>query len=173
MFSNTKSLTIPEGEVSKIESNGIVIWQKAPDIVYNDLVPTALYTDGAVFDGVGYRRGVAWTSSGALETADAFTAIGLIPIDGSVTHDLYVYGLDFSGTAKNRFVIFNSSFAPADSHVSLKDGYSGIYATVTKLDENYFKITTKTYSSKIKYFSISGVTASGIKPIVTMDEPIK
>jgi hypothetical protein len=61
-----------------------------------------------------------------------------------------------------------------DSNNQLQDEYSGtLIMSVIKLAENYFKITTKTYSSKVKYFALSAVTINGMKPIVTMDEPIR
>lgn len=174
-FTGVKAITIPEGIVKKItrKSDGVVRWEKAPAFVYTDLVPTALATNGSVLDGVGYRRGANWNSS-SLDSRSAFTAIGLIPIDGTITHDIYVYGLNFTGTPYNRYVLFNQSRSSLASSASVKEGFSSTYiASVTKLADNYFKITTKTYSTNVKYFAISAVTVDGIVPIVTMDEPIR
>lgn len=172
-FTALKSLTIPEGEVSKITANGVVIWEAAPPLVYTDLVPAAVATDGTVLDGVGYRRGAIWNGS-ALQSWNSYTAVGCIPINGAVSHDIYVYGLNFTGTSYNRYSLFTETFSNLAGTLSLKEGVSDSYvASVTKLADNYFKITTKTYSSKVKYFTISAVTVSGMKPIVTMDEPIR
>lgn len=172
MFTNTKALTILDGEVVKVENANGVLWEKQTMLEFTDLVPTALATDGTVLDNIGYRRATAWNGASFL-TMSAFTAIGLIPIEGSTQHDIYVYGLNFTGTTYNRYVLFNSAYSSVDIALSLKDGYSGTYiASVTKLADNYFKITTNTYSSKVQYFALSGVTVSGLTPIVTMDEPI-
>ena len=169
-FSQVKAITIPEGSVKRIQSGSTVLWEQPKK--YTNLVPTALYTDGTILDGIGYRRGVSWLS-GKLSTANtAFTAIGLIPIDGTVAHDIYVYGLNFSGTSYNQMPIYRSTLAVLDNSTGLKDGYSGAYVTVTKLGTNYFKITNKKWSANPKYFAISGVTVSGVTPIVTIDEPI-
>lgn len=171
-FAGVKAITIPEGNVSKItrKSNNAVLWERAP--LYTNLVKNALDIDGTVLDGVGYRINAKWHGS-KLTTQSSFTAIGLMPIDGSVSHDIYMYGLNFSGTAHNVYALFSSTFSGVDAITSLKEGSSNIYIdSITKLAENYWKITTKTYSTKVKYFAISAVTVSGIVPIVTLDEPI-
>lgn len=173
-FTDVKAVTIPEGIVKKIirKSDSVVLWEKAPTFVYTNLVPTALAKDGTVLDGVGYRRGATWNGSNLLDKS-AFTAVGLMPIDGTVSHDIYVYGLDFSGTTYNRFGLFTDTFSNLAQTASLKAGFSDTYIeSVTKLADNYFKITTKTYSNKVKYFAISAVTVSDIVPIVTLDEEI-
>ena len=174
-FTGVKAVTIPEGTVKLVtrKSDGFIIWEKAPLLVYTDLVPTALARDGTVLDGIGYRRGVNW-SSGGLESRSAFTAIGLMTIDGTVSHDIYVYGLNFSGTTYNRYALFNASQSPLAQSASLKEGKSDTYiASITKLADNYYKIATKTYSKNVGYFAISAVTVAGIVPIVTLDEPIR
>lgn len=173
-FATLNSLTIPEGEVSKITANGIVLWEyNAPTLVYTDLVPAALAPDGTVLDGVGYRQGAIWNGS-TLQDWSAFTAVGCIPIDGSVSHDIYVYGLDFTGTSYNRYHLFTDTFSNLAGTLSLKEGISDDYiASVAKLADNYYKITTNTYSNKVKYFALSAATINGMKPIVTMDEPIR
>jgi hypothetical protein len=172
-FSTLKGVEIPNGVVQNIKVNGSLLWKKSPEAPkYTDLVPTAKATDGSILDGIGYRRGVHY-SSATFVSSSAFTAIGFIPIDGSVTHDIYLYGLSLSGTNKNRFVLATSSLGGVAESTSIKDGFSNTYiASITKLADNYFKITTNTYSTKVKYFGISGVTVSGLTPIVTLDEPI-
>ena len=169
-FSKVKAVTIPEGSVKRIKCGSTVIWEKGP--AYTDLVPTAMATDGTILDGIGYRRGVSWSSDQLVTSNTAFTAIGLIPIDGTVAHDIYVYGLNFSGTTYNRMPLFNANRSNLTQSNGLKDGFNGTYVTVTKLGTNYFKITNKIWSSNPKYFAISGVTISGVVPIVTIDEPI-
>ena len=170
---NVTSLSVNSNNVLQVLLNGTPIWG---EIVvppkYNDLVPTALNTDGTVLDGIGYRTGVYWNSN-TMASASAFTAIGLIPFDGIVVHDIYLYGIDLTGTARNRYQVHNASRSSLSSSASIKEGFSSaLIESITKLDDYYFKITTKTGSTNIKYFAISGVTVSGLTPIVTLDEPI-
>lgn len=63
IFSTLTSLVIPEGIVTRITSEEGTLWENRPPLVYTDLVPNALYTDGSILDGVGYRRGVSWNGS--------------------------------------------------------------------------------------------------------------
>lgn len=172
MFSDLKSLVIPEGEVTKITAGGVVLWEKITMLPHNDLVPTGINTDGTILDGIGYRLGAFWNST-RIDPNDAFTAIGAMPFDGTSSHDIYVYGLNFSGTAYNKFILFDSAFTYLNGAVGVTDGttVSGI-CTVQKLAENYYKITTGTFSTRVKYFAISGVTVDGVTPIVTLDQPI-
>ena len=171
-FTNLSSLTIPEGDVVKIIIGDVVYWEKKTFADFNNLVPYALNTDGSVLDGKGYKTGYHWNSA-ILSEASAFTAIGFIPISGTVQHDIYVYGINFTGTSRNSFYLYNEAFYNLDGGLGLKDGFSNvIISSVAKLANNYFKIRTATYSTKVKYFTISGVTVSGITPIVTIDEPI-
>ena len=172
MFSSAIGISIPEGEVTKITVDGVVLWEKITFLPHTSLVPTGLNTDGAKLDGIGYRRGAFWNSS-RIDPNGAFTAIGAIPFDGTSSHDIYVYGLNFSGTTYNKFILFDSAFTFLNGAVGVTDGttVSGI-CTVQKLAENYYKITTGAFSTRVKYFAISGVTINGVTPIVTLDEPI-
>ncbi len=173
-FSSLKRLTIPEGEVSKITVGGVVIWKKPSNFLpHTNLVPNAKNTDGTILDGVGYREGYHWLNGSLSAKNTAFTAIGLIPFgDGTVAHSVYVYGLNFSGSAYNTFGLFDSSFASIAEIASVKDGFSNAQVIVKKLSDNYFQFTTAAYSARVEYFAISGVTVSGLTPIVTLDEPI-
>lgn len=172
-FVDVKSITIPEGDVTKITAGGVVIWEKVSALTYTDLVPTAIdKTTGSVLDGVGYRRGVHYSGS-TMASNSACTCIGLIPIDGSAQHDIYLYGLNLTGTNKNAYVLWNASYSMMTATVSIKEGFSNTYIeSITKLSDNYYKIRTKTYSTNVKYFAIGAVTVSGLTPVVTMDEPI-
>lgn len=97
-----------------------------------------------------------------------------MPIDGSISHDIYVYGLNFSGTTNNRFCLWSERLASIAESTKITEGFSGTYiSSITKLGANYFKITTRTYSARVSYFTVAGVTISGLTPIVTMDEPIR
>lgn len=168
-FANVKSITIPEGKVKKITAGGVVLWE---EISYTNLVPTAKYRDGTVLDGIGYRRKAFWNGVN-FGSHDSFTAIGNIPFgDGTKAHDIYVYGLNFSGSSYNRFYVADSSYAQLNGATGIKDGFSNSVVTVAKIGDNYWKLTTPSFSTKVKNFCMSGVTVDGITPIVTIDEPI-
>lgn len=176
IFSSAKSITIPEGNVTKIAVGNTILWEKITAPTYTDLVPTAKYTDGSILDGVGYRRKITWNGNNLNAVNNAFTAIGLIAFgNGTVQHDIYVYGLDFSGSGSNRYYVYGASYNMLDGVISnLKDGYTstGILLSVTKLGDHYYKFRSKAYSTSVKYFTISGVTVDGMIPVVTLDEPI-
>lgn len=174
IFANVKSITIPEGNVKQISSGGVVLWKMVEESgpTYTNLVTSALAKDGTILDGIGYRQGAYYNGS-TITSASAFTSVGFISIDGSVQHDIYLYGLSLSGTPKNVFVLGTETFSAADHFGSLKDGFSNTnIESITKLADNYYKIRTNTYSTRVKYFALSGVTVSGLVPIVTIDEPI-
>lgn len=172
-FTLLTNLTIPEGEVIKIQSDNYILWEKNIMLDFTNLVPSAIFTDGTILDGVGYRLNAYWNSN-ILTSKSQFTSIGFIPFDGTIVHDIYVYGLNFSGTSYNVFCVYDNAFTKLNGDIGIKDSYSGVVVSnVTKLSDNYFKITTNIFSSKVKYFAISAVTIDGIKPIVTLDEPIK
>lgn len=169
-FLTLRSLVIPEGIVTKIISSDVTLWEKPSS--YTDLVPTALATDGTILNGAGYQPGYYWENA-ALTTASAFTAIGMIEIDGTFSRNIYLYGLDLTGTSRNRFILYNQNFGVLAQTASIKEGFSNTYiASIEKLANYYWKITTNVYSTKVKYFTLSGVTVSGMKPIVTLDEEI-
>lgn len=172
MFSDLKSLDIPDGEVAKITAGGVVLWEKITMLPHTNLVPTAKDFSGAILDGIGYRVG-AIINGTSFGTNNSFTAVGFINFTGTVVHNIYVYGLDFSGSSYNRFYLHGSTYNNLNADNGLKDGYtSSMLPSVTKLADHYYKLTTKAYSTKVKYFAISGVTVSGLTPIVTLDEPI-
>ena len=171
-FSQLEKLIIPEGEVTEIKIGGVVIWQSIKPLAFDDLVPTATW-DGVVLDGVGYRRDVVPNSS-ALDAKSAFTTVGKISLpDGTVQHDIYVYGLDFSGTPYNRFCVYDVNGSQLNFTNNMADGYtSSITASVTKLADHYWKITTVAYSTKVKAFALSGVTVGDLIPKVSVDQPM-
>lgn len=170
-FSGIKKLSIDGVELKQLFINGILVWTEP--VSYKNLVPIALDRSGNILDGKGYRTGAYWSSGNTLSSNSACTAIGLMPIDHSSQHDIYLYGINLTGTNKNCFSLWNEAYSNLDSVLNLKEGVLGnLLVSCEKLGEHYYKITTKTYSNKIKYFSIGGITVSGLTPIVTIDEPI-
>lgn len=146
---------------------------------YTNLVPTAINLDKTILDGVGYRRDVRWSSSNVLKDSAGNTAIGLIPAIPSQPLTVYVYGLDFNGTTADLIFacseISNGAVSNGGYYANLiKDGFtsSAMVASMEKLADHYYKITTISLASTSKYFAISGATVDSIVPIVTINEPI-
>lgn len=80
MFSNLKALTIPEGEVTKITSGGVTLWEKPPTM--KNWVKYSTESDGTTIynGGLGYKYGYRVRSGGA-EAAQAYrTCTGFIPV---------------------------------------------------------------------------------------------
>lgn len=54
-FSKIKSIKIPQGNVTKVEVNGVVIWTIPSS--YTNQVPISIAENGSVFNGTGYEDG--------------------------------------------------------------------------------------------------------------------
>ena len=54
-FSVVKSITIPEGVVTKIEYNGGILWQIKNKVV--NMLSTSIDANGNIFNGTGYKVG--------------------------------------------------------------------------------------------------------------------
>lgn len=63
IFSNLKSLTIPEGIVTKIVSAGVTLWEA---ITFTNQVPISTDTDGSIYNKVGYKDNTRLSSSGGV-----------------------------------------------------------------------------------------------------------
>ena len=63
IFSNLKSLTIPEGIVTKIVSAGVTLWES---ITFTNQVPISTDTDGSIYNKVGYKDNTRLSSSGGV-----------------------------------------------------------------------------------------------------------
>lgn len=170
-FSKVKSIQIPEGNVKQISANGFVLWKKPP--LYTDLIPTAIGFDGNILDGVGYRRGAVLSGSSYISVS-AITSTGMMEFgDGTKSHDIYVYGLNLTGSQNCRYGVYTSTLSQADLTLNLGEGTGlNLIQSVTKLADGYFKITTNAYSNRIFYFALCGAAISGVTPIVTLNQPI-
>lgn len=178
-FSTVKSITIPEGKATKITSGGVVIWQKPPS--YTNLVPTAIGADRSIYYDVGYARGrrlmeglTNKSVTASFDTSGAdYTTIGIMPGIAKTTADIYVYGLNFNTRVGDVIATYNTeSMVCRYSKSKIYDGYAdGTKFTLTKLGDAYFKISLS-FVLAIDGIAISGVTASGITPVVTVNEPI-
>lgn len=176
-FTTVKAITIPDGNVVKNTSNGVVLWKKISFLPHTNLVPTAKNADGSILDGIGYRRKNTLLSSGsvfAMAASDICTAVGMMTLkNGTTVHDIYIYGLDFTGVVGNKYLVFGSTYNMLSSATYLKvGGTSAVHSALTQLGDHYYKFTTKAYSEKVKYFALAATTVNGMEPIITVDQPI-
>lgn len=170
-FSNIKAITIPEGNVKKITSNGVVLWKGG----YTNLVDTATTTPGGteIYGGVGYKNGWRWSSSSKADKNDSaygratgwmLYKQGLLRIKNfGVDRDDYGY----AGYAVGGYLALHKT--------------NGTYQTIelgwTTLEGDYNEITLN-YAG-VDYFKISGYCTRNYQdtplldpPIVTIDEEI-
>jgi hypothetical protein len=156
-----------------------------PSGVYTNLVPTAIDTDGSVFDGIGYRDGYRLSSSGSLSAQDGTTTTGFIPVTGTGVIRMagipWIPAASADGASRSSYIsFFDSKFAVLGSYnVSVVSGNQsnaprGIVtsATVTT-DDNGVTTFAPVFSdaSKIAYVRLNG-WGSGADMIVTVNEEI-
>lgn len=98
-FSTLKSLTIPEGEVIKIEVGNTVLWEA---ITYTNQVPISTDTDGSIFNGVGYIENRRLSSSGGLSSSaqNGSVTTGFIPWNGD-TDVIRIKGVEWINATAN------------------------------------------------------------------------
>jgi hypothetical protein len=85
IFTNVKSIIIPEGKVTQIASGNTIIWKSSESSgpsgpAYTNLLPLATDTDRkTIYNGCGYITGKRLSSSGSVSTATGMCASGFIP----------------------------------------------------------------------------------------------
>lgn len=192
IFANVKKLIIPEGEVKQIASGSTILWKKG----YTNLVPTAIDTNGSIFNGTGYRDGYRLSSSGNLSSQAITTTTGYIRCKS--TDVIRMAGLSFlPTTGYNYLAFFDANFTLLGSiniakHTSFSSGYQNVvrgnvsHVTggsqntcpsvvngVTTFDHYQFNAS----ADKVAYFRVNGQWAegsgkSGANMIVTVNEEI-
>ena len=175
--------TLPDGNYSvkyEMEDGSTIdigILDREPDqMVYTDLVLSACDLNGVI---VSYKRDAYNSSTNGPLTGSAtgITGIGIMPITSGITHEIYVYGLDFKGGNNERLTAYKrSGYAWVSGQNEVKNLKAGMTVSnmitgVTKLGDYYHKLTTTAWSSA-NGFALSGTTVDGVEPIVTVDEPI-
>ena len=183
-FSNLKTLTIPEGEVTKItDASGNVLWQSG----YTNQVPLSTESDGKTIynGGLGYKNGYRIRSGGA-EGADGNAShTGFIKAKGSDVVRLSGYNALKSENA-NAINVYDAN------HTNLGQitaGYAtagyGIFASTykeygwgnakgVKEEKTGVYVWTVPTGADIAYIRVTGYTlGDGSKMIVTINEEIE
>lgn len=183
-FSTLKSLTIPEGEVTKIAVGDTVLWEA---ITYTNQVPISTDTDGSIFNGVGYIENKRLSSSGGISSSAQQGAVttGFIPWYGDATV-LRIKGVEWITTASitsqhyyynfydenKKFLDYIASYNVADrGHIiTVTRDVNGVETTV--FNQSYG--TSNTLLQNIRKAKFVRITAKGKGAdfIVTINEEI-
>lgn len=99
-FSNLKSLTIPQGEVTKIASGSSVLWEA---VTYTNQVPISTDTDGSIFNGKGYIEDRRLSSGGGLSGSEQKGSVttGFIPFPDSDKTYIRIKGVEWWQASPN------------------------------------------------------------------------
>lgn len=178
MFSDLKSLTIPEGEVTKIAVGGVTIWENM-----KNWVKYSTEADGVTIynGGLGYKDGYRIRSGGAEGTTTRGSCTGFIPLKAGDTVRLSGYNAIYADAA-NAINVFNASKENLGQVVAnAASGGYGIFETQYD-DYDWTSITqnpTGVYvwiappHADIAFMRVSGYTlADGSKMIVTVNQEI-
>lgn len=107
-FSGIKKLTIGGVELKLLFINGVQVWKSGP----TNLVPTAIDTDGSIYNGVGYKAGYRYNSSGNIVAYPQTTMTGFMLCNGvNDGFDVYCKGFDFTNdNLYNGIAFFDDDF---------------------------------------------------------------
>lgn len=184
-FANLKTLTIPQGEVTKITSGSTVLWEA---VTYTNQVPISTDTDGSIYNGCGYKNGVRLSGtsgniSGSTQTGSVTT--GFIPIDGA-NDVMRMKGVQWKSMASNtsqhyyfcyydankKFLVNLEAMSHANSAhvVTVTRDSNGIETVVWNKDYG----TSNTMLQSVRSASFVRITAygDGADMIVTLNEEI-
>ena len=183
-FANLKTLTIPQGEVTKITSGSTVLWEA---VTYTNQVPISTDTDGSIFNGTGYIENRRLSSSGGLSGSEQKGSVttGFIPWYGDTTY-LRMKGVEWKNATVNygghyyinyydankKFLAYLSSQEHGDlTHVVTVTRDSNGVETV-KWSETYG--TTNTTLQSVRSAKFIRITAygKGANMVVTINEEI-
>ena len=170
-------ITIPEGDVIKIEANGIVLWNRSKG--YTNQVRQSIDTDGSIFNGIGYQDNMRVRSGGAVGSWDGAVATGYIPVKAG---DIVRFTCDdwdtnaSNGNCINLGYISNKAFTSIGSYTTTPATY-GMYSEsswskykATKEKDNIWKLEVPP-DNAITHLRMS-CYGTGANLIVTVNEEI-
>lgn len=180
IFSNVKSLSIPEGMVRKIELNGTALWEESA--TYKNWAKYAIDANGSLYNGCGYIADYRLNSSGATVAASGAIHSGYIPFtygdiiraSGSTAESVTAGG--------HYFVLCDDTFAVLASTTMSNTTSASFYGASYELQDNgFYKITLDTSKAgvntlsviqKAKYFRISFAQCKPGDFVITVNEEI-
>lgn len=191
VLSNIKSWAIPEGSVSSVSCNGVLLWTKAVAKYRNWIKEAESETSTALYNGTGYIEG--WrlsTSSGTLSGTQQANSIttGFIPFDNSA--EIQIRGATWNDVSSKWYAIclYDQDKKYINyGYLSSRGYYSEDIANHTKqLSVNYNSSTGVTTmkpkmdgtgsfvnaAKTAKYFRITLCGTSGASLVITQNEDI-
>ena len=162
IFSGVTSITIPEGNVTSITSNGVLLWKK-----YTNLINLATTDpDGTeLYGGVGYKEGYRWSSSSGGETGGTGYArlTGWMPYTQGGLLRLKYFGFDrknngYGGYASGGYLVLRKQ--------------DGTYATKTLGWQDTDYVERELSDTGITHFRISGYCSPNYQTTVLLNPPI-
>ena len=191
VLSNIKSWTIPEGSVSSVSCNGMLLWTKAVAKYRNWIKEAESETSTALYNGTGYIEG--WrlsTTSGTLSGTQQANSIttGFIPFDNSA--EIQIRGATWNDVSSKWYAIclYDEDKKYINyGYLSSRGYYSQDIANHTKqLSVNYNSstgVTTMklkmdgtgsfvTAAKEAKYFRITLCGTSGASVVITQNDDI-
>lgn len=138
MFANLKALTIPEGEVTKITSGGVTLWEKPPTM--KNWVKYSTESDGTTIynGGLGYKYGYRVRSGGAEGAQNNTVCTGFIPVKPLSV--IRVSGT-LTSTTSTAINVSNASFTNIGQVAG--NGNYGIFQESSTIGYRYDTITQK------------------------------
>lgn len=184
-FRSVSSITIPEGNVTQIKCNGVVLWindggsSEPTEPTYTNQLPISQALDSTEpYNGTGYKTGYYLGSSSPFESAGKATdwMTGCIPYAGD--KPIYVYGVSWTSASHDRLYSFSNKTTRVAPGITGSGGTLETYFTYEVLDTNYFKLTpiSGAYPSSgttVNYIRFCFATGTPSEVIITIDEPIK
>lgn len=183
-FSVIKALTIPEGEVTKIEANGVVLWQA---VTYKNWAKYSTEADGTTIynNGLGYKDGYRVRSGGAEAAHDTATCTGFIPFKKGDILRIYPTftgqntqnAINFSDASRTNIgqQTATSSYGICQANQSLwLASVNNVVDGVTVVDiSNIPNANDVAYVRVTHYISKYTSISSGAEMIITVNEEIK
>lgn len=141
-------------------------------VVYTNLVPTAVATDGiTVFNGTGYMNG-QYASAPHHYTDAACVTTGFIRL-GTDVRAIYVKGAEWTASNKHcRVHLYSTLGTQSGLSHKFEGATTGIF-TVETLGTNYYKFTPSRVSLVAEYWYCMSLVGTGENLIITHDEPIE
>lgn len=178
IFANAKAWDIPEGEVVKVESKGVVLWQKAPSI--KNWARCSINADGSIYNnGQGYKEGYRIRSGGAEGTSTDAVCTGFIPLKKGET--LYISPAFAGFNSSNTINFADSSFANLGqindngTAYGICSGNASLYKT-TKVNGISTLTLTDEHDSNIAYVRITHnlllMSSDASNMIITVNQEI-
>lgn len=171
-FSQFKAIAIPEGNVKKIVSGGVTLWEKG----YTNMVPLSIDTDGSIYNGVGYMEDYRMNSSGAVVAMDGAVHSGYVPMTpGDVLRAAGTINASYTAGG-NYITLYDASFnrLRTETFSNAMTYFSGVFEA---MDDTHYMTTFDTAAATVDissaaYFRISMASCAGSDFIITVNEEI-